>query len=68
MRTTKNLDIECDCKIKKFLNDERFEYGLDQNKSLYIRKLGGFTWEEFHPYRLQLEKRKWNSCDIKNIL
>ena len=36
---------------------------LDQNKSLYIIKKNYVAWEQFHPYKINLEKRR----DTRNI-
>ena len=36
MRVRKKTEWEEDCNINKLISDTEFEYGLDQNKSLYI--------------------------------
>ena len=63
MRKRKKTEWEEECRVKKFLGDNDFEYGLDQNKSLYIRKKNYVAWELFHPYRINLRTRR----DTRNI-
>ena len=63
MRVRKKTEWEEDCNINKLISDTEFEYGLDQNKFLYIRKKNCIAWELFHPYRIKLETRR----DTRNI-
>ena len=50
--------IKRNCLVKKILTDNLFEYGIDQNKSLYLRKKDSIAWEEFYNNRLILHKEK----------
>ena len=48
-----------DCIVKKILEDDtNFEYGLDQNKSIYIRIKNCIAWEPFYEHRLQQKTEK----------
>ena len=48
-----------DCIVKNILEDDtNFEYGLDQNKSIYIRIKNCIAWEPFYEHRLQQKTEK----------
>ena len=54
------------CIVKKLCEDNtNFEYGIDQNASMYIKKKDSTAWEPFWEKRLTLKKEK--NANVKTI-
>ena len=54
-----------ECIVKKIFDDHSgFEYGLDQNKNIYIRKKDSIAWQPFYEHRLNLETEKEENITV----
>ena len=65
MRTQKSR-VEIDCKVTKcnIKADKDFEYGLNQNKTVYIRKKNTVAWELFYEKPTYIATKRKSSRDI----